>query len=304
MERIKALYQRLFCHDKWVIGIGAMDYATLIEQGKITPPTSWLKGGFAQYIADPFIFKYKNDYYLFYELFHYIAGDAQIIVSRLRKENDQWIMEKGQLILDEPFHQSYPYIFEEKGEIYCIPEQSEANCVKLYQATDFPLKWKMKSVLIADFPVVDPTLFQHQGQWWLLATKGGGQQDSHLYAWHADSFEGPWTPHQHNPIKEGFGQTRPAGPPFMLKSDLYRPVQGFKKRYGDGLLIYKIEELTPSSFKEKLVLDLKPFKSYPYGLHHLSINSGIAVFDAKGYASVFEVIIKFIGIVLRRLRKN
>ena len=304
MEKIKAIFQRLFLHDKWAIGISEMDYAQLIEQAKITPPTSWLEGKFGQYIADPFIFKYNNDYYLFYELFRYITGDAKIAVSRLTKENNQWVMADNQLILDKPFHQSYPYIFTENDKIYCLPEQSEAGCVKLYQAIDFPLKWKLIATLIENFPVVDPTLFLHQGQWWLLATKGGGQQDSHLYAWYADSLEGPWTPHQHNPVKTGFGQTRPAGTAFKLKSGLYRPVQGFKKRYGDGLLIYKIDELSPTLFKESLILDLQPFEKYPFGLHHLSISSGIAVFDGKRYASLVEVVIKFSGIILRKLKNN
>lgn len=304
MEKIKAIYQRLFHHDKWVIGVSSMEYSDLIEQGEITSPISWLEGKFGQYIADPFVFKYQNEYYLFYELFHYIAGDAQIAVSRLIKENNYWIMAESQVILDEPFHQSYPYIFSENDQIYCLPEQSEANCVKLYQAVDFPLKWELKSILIDDFPVVDPTLFKHQGIWWLLATKGGGEQDSHLYAWYADSITGPWSGHQHNPVKTGFGQTRPAGAPFKLESGFYRPVQGFKRRYGDGLLIYKIEELSKSSFKESQVLDIQPFNSYPHGLHHLSLDSGVAVFDAKRYASLVEVVIKLMGIILRKVTRN
>ncbi|MFK5986458.1 MAG: hypothetical protein QM479_13685 [Pseudomonadota bacterium] len=304
MRKLSKFFNRLFCHDKWVIGVSSMNYSDLIEEGKITTPINWLEAKFGEYIADPFIFKYQQDYYLFYELFSYIAGDAKIAVTKIVKKNQQWQMQTSQIILDEPFHQSYPFVFEFEDKIYCIPEQSEGNCVKLFQATEFPYQWQLKSVLIEGFPIVDPTIFQHHGLWWLLATKANGEQDSHLYAWYADNLEGPWLMHKNNPIKIGFGETRPAGNPFKIDSGFYRPVQGFKQRYGDSLLIYKINELSIESFNETIALDLAPFKEYPYGLHHISINSEVAVFDAKRYANLFEIAIKFIGIIIRKLRKR
>ena len=45
-----------------------------------------------------------------------------------------------QIVLDEPFHMSYPYVFKWQEDFYMIPESQEANSVRLYRALDFPTK--------------------------------------------------------------------------------------------------------------------------------------------------------------------
>lgn len=304
MNTIKKLFNRLFLHDKWAVGLIELDYAAIIREQKLPSITTWLEAKTGEYIADPFIYKYQDEYFLFYELFTYIKGDADIAVCRLIEQDGQWQMQGEKVILAEPFHQSYPYLFEYEGEIYCTPEQSEGNRVKLYKALDFPYQWQDCGSLIEDFPVVDPSIFKYQDKWWLLASKGSGEQDNSLYLWTSDNPLSGWKRTQDQAIKTGLGQCRPAGTPFEVEGKLYRPIQAFKQRYGDGLLIGEIKHLSAQGFDEEIVFEISPDAAYPHGLHHLSLSGTKAVVDGKRYANLWEVGLKLLGILLRKLRKS
>lgn len=292
---------RLVHHDKWVIGLVKMDSVHL-ERGELPSPVQWLAPRFGQFIADPFLFTHNDTDYLLYELFTYSTGYGKIAIAELVKdEGGRYRLHNEQCIINEPFHQSYPFVFSFKDDIYCMPEQAESNSLRLYRATDFPSTWILEDILIDEFPVVDPTLFWHNSRWWLFATRGEGRHDSDLYAWHSDDFHGPWQPHDHNPIKVGLGKVRPAGPIFTAGHHLYRPVQGFYKRYGDaGLRIEKILELTPSTFCEETVASINPFSLYPKGLHHVCMGKTLAVVDGNRFASPLEIVIKLIGIMRKK----
>ena len=69
------------------------------------------------FIADPFLFKYKNDYYVFFENWDYNYGT--ICCSKLDSEYNFTIIEN---CLDINIHLSFPCIFTYKNFIYMIPE--------------------------------------------------------------------------------------------------------------------------------------------------------------------------------------
>ena len=300
MGYFRYIIDRIIHHDKWAIGLVKLDPAQL-GRGVLPPPVQWIMPRFGQFIADPFIFTHNDTDYLLYELFTYATGYGKNVIAELVKdERGQYRLQNEQVIIDEPFHQSYPFVFSFMDDIYCLPEQAESNSLRLYRATDFPSTWVLDAILIDDFPVVDPTLFRHNGRWWLFATRGNGQHDSHLYAWCSDDLHGLWQPHAQNPIKIGRGKVRPAGPVYTVEDELYRPVQGFFKRYGDSLLLEKILELSPSTFCEETVANIKPFSEYPQGIHHLCIGRNLAVVDGNRFAGPLEVVIKRLGIMRKK----
>ena len=53
-----------------------------------------------------------------------------------------------QVVLDEPFHLSYPYVFEFEGEHYMVPESHQDRSLRLYRAVDFPTRWEHACNLI------------------------------------------------------------------------------------------------------------------------------------------------------------
>ena len=89
------------------------------------------------FIADPFLFKYNNDYYAFFESWDYNYGT--ICCSKLDSEYNFTNIEK---CLDLKFHLSFPCIFEYKNNIYMIPETGAKKSILLYKCLEFPKKWK------------------------------------------------------------------------------------------------------------------------------------------------------------------
>lgn len=302
MGYLRYIIDRILYHDKWAVGLVELDPEQLL-QGVIPQPVQWIAPRFGEFIADPFLFTHNETDYLLYELFTYATGNGKIAVAEVKYDDQgRYQLVNEQFIIEEPFHQSYPFVFSHKDTIYCLPEQSESNSLRLYRASDFPSTWVFDSMLINDFPVVDPTLFSHDGLWWVLGTRAGGQQDSVLYAWYSEDLHGPWQPHAQNPVKTGLGKVRPAGPVFTVEGQLYRPVQGFEKRYGDaGLLIEKIIELSPTVFCEETVASIRPFPEYPRGLHHVFMGKHLAAVDGYRFASAPEVVLKRIGILRKKL---
>lgn len=75
-------------------------------------------------------------------------------------------------VLEEPFHLSYPQVFEWNGDVYMIPESRAAGEVRLYRAVEFPFDWEFAGTLIAE-PCVDTTLLVREGLLYLYTYTDG-----------------------------------------------------------------------------------------------------------------------------------
>jgi hypothetical protein len=124
-------------------------------------------------------------------------------------------------------------------------------------------------VLLEDVPARDPTVFSHEGRWWLICTLRG---DRDLHIWHADELEGPWRPHDGNPVKSDIASSRPAGQPFMLDGELCRPAQDCSRTYGGRVVIQRIDALDERHYEETTIATLEPDPTGPFpgGLHTVS----------------------------------
>jgi hypothetical protein len=191
-----------------------------------------------------------------------------------------WGTEKS--VIDIGCHASYPYVFSIDGQTYCVPETHEAGEVALYRAVDFPNGWVRVAKLLDGIRVVDGTIFQYHGRWWLLCTDMEGP-DHRLVAFYADDVFGPWHPHVQNPVKVDARSARPAGPPFWHEGVFYRPSQDSSATYGGRIVINKILELSPSRFREDPAAYLEPDPREPFGkaLHTLSFAGEWAIIDGK-----------------------
>jgi hypothetical protein len=197
-------------------------------------------------------------------------------------DGKSWSKDLPAIRLD--FHISYPYLVEDEGQIYCVPETCEASELRLYRAVAFPTSWEAAGVLLPGFPAVDSTIFRFEGRWWLFATSREAS-DHKLFAWYADSVRGPWHPHRANPIKIDVRGSRPAGPPFWVDGSLYRPAQDCSTTYGGRIALHRITELTPTRFCEQLERFIEPDPTSPYrrGLHTLSAAGASTVIDGRCY---------------------
>jgi hypothetical protein len=206
------------------------------------------------------------------------------------------------LAMDHPFHTSYPFLVEHEGHMFCIPETAAAERIDLYRATSFPVEWVKVGSLVEGFAVTDPTVFRHEGRWWLLGS-GHRLASDDLYCWFAEELTGPWSPHPGNPLKTDVRSTRPAGTPFLHDGQLYRPAQDNSRSYGGSTVLNRILKLTPTTFEEEAVRVITPSKygPYPDGLHTLSSVGGLTLVDGKRNLFVWQSFLDALGSRVRRV---
>jgi hypothetical protein len=276
---IENVLKTLLRHDGWGIGLVRAPIATLLD-GSI-PSIEWLPLRAAHsFFADPFPIVERGKTYCFFEALSYRTNRGRIAYVALDEPAGSTL--EIHEAIETPFHLSYPYLFRYDGEILCVPESFESGRITVYAARDFPSGWYERATLL-EMPGVDPTIFQHEGAWWLLCTDGRHAPNAELHAFHADNPFGPWHAHAENPVKRGLLGTRPGGTPFLLDGKLYRPAQDCSLRYGGGLVLNEVLELTPRRFRERPVAALAPDASgrFPDGLHTASGYGGLTAVDGN-----------------------
>ena len=105
--------------------------------------------------ADPFLFEHEGTVYVFAEMFDYITRRGGIGYARL--DNGRW--SRWKLVIDEPFHMSYPNVFQVGEDIFMIPETGADFTLRLYRAASFPDRWELVKVLARDVRWVDTTFW-------------------------------------------------------------------------------------------------------------------------------------------------
>ncbi len=284
MYKVKHHYQKPLGaspvdEEKWAIGIIKEPVRNLLTWN-IPPQVQWLMPPEGRFFADPFLMCKDQVYYIFFEDFHHRIGKGHIGVIETR----DWLnFSEPRVVLERPYHLSYPCVFEHEGRFYCIPEQYQSRQVVLYEAEQFPEGWVPRTVLLRDFAGVDPTLLQHEGRWWLFLTNQDTGHADNLYLFYADSLFGPWCAHPRNPVRRESGKVRPGGRPFLLDNRLLRPTQNCSRTYGGSLIINHITTLSPNEFEECPLIELEAKAAWPYaeGLHTLCTVGDVTLIDAK-----------------------
>jgi methionyl-tRNA formyltransferase len=221
----------------------------------IKPPKDRLSKG--SFWADPFPIEKNNKTWVFFEDFDAKNNKGKIAVA----EWDGKDLSESTIILEEEWHLSYPFTWEENNEFYLIPESGEANKTFIYKALDFPFQWQKVGVLM-EGEVYDPTLIKVEGKYWLFVNQRPHKGTSafvELYAYHSPSLLEPiWTPHTLNPIVSDVRSSRPAGRIFKKNGKLYRPSQDSGLRYGHRVKIQEILKLTTDEYLEETADIIEP----------------------------------------------
>lgn len=234
--------------------------------------------------ADPFAWRRDDRYFLFFEEYPYAVGRGHVSVLEL----DEAACPTGPArpVIVEPYHLSYPFLFEYGGELYMVPEKKAVRRVDLYRCVKFPDRWEVVRTWFSGARMVDCTLFEQDGRWWLFcAVKGRGlRYDESLFAYHAATpLTDQWTPHPANPLVRDFSRGRPGGR--ILRDGagrLLRPSQDCVDHYGAGLNVSEITRLTPDEYAERLLWHRSGAAAGGWhGLHHLDWREGLMVMDAQ-----------------------
>jgi hypothetical protein len=277
LYRIWKRFRSFFFLDQWIILIApSTGYKSLAWKDfkLLIPPTD-------RFWADPFVWVYENSYYIFIEELLYSTHRGWIACLTLDKNLD---VTSNQVVLERPYHLSYPFLFEHAGQLYMIPETGKNNGIELYRCTHFPDQWEFEKTLIGNICALDATLLEAHGRWWLFANiqeKGGSSWDT-LHLYYADHpLSDHWKPHPLNPIVKDIHFARPAGRVFFDNGKLIRPSQDCSIRYGYAINFNQIVTLTETDYVESCERTFKPMRKISiHATHTYNDMAGVTVIDA------------------------
>jgi hypothetical protein len=279
---IKAMAIILRLRERWGISVlsAKWDEAVLWRSTEAPAPRG-------RFWADPFLCTRDGKTFCFVEDFVYKTGKAHITALEI---NGTKVVECG-IALSEPFHLSFPYLFEYQGGLYMCPEAHESGQIRVYRCTGFPLQWKLEKIIMEGVSAVDTMLFRREDKWWMLTSiDESGTRDycSELFLFSSNSpLSTNWIPHRQNPIRIDSCGGRNAG--LIIEGDkIFRlaQCQGFD-RYGHSLVLHEIKEVSDSRYVEERVAKISPnFRKGLLGTHHLSTNGNTMVIDHVSHSFV------------------
>jgi hypothetical protein len=227
--------------------------------------------------ADPFPITVDGRHYIFFEELPFATGRAHISVIEVRRDGTA---SEPVPVLQRDYHLSYPFLLEEDGELYMIPETGENRTVEIYRCTGFPYGWRLERVLMRDVFCVDATLHKMGGKWWMFANAASsGDINDELHLFSADRLMGEWTPHRRNPVKSDVRSSRPAGRLFTQGESLFRPGQICTPLYGSGITLHKVTTLNQDEYAEEEAGRIVPSGSF-LGIHTINRAGDLSVTDA------------------------
>jgi len=191
----------------------------------------------AYWMADPFLFEYEGENYLFFERFDRKRKKGELAYSPIY---DDLHIGPEKVIISRPYHLSFPNIFSYNGEIYIIPESSENKTLEIYKAIEFPNKWELYRVIMADIAAVDTIIYDKQIDRIVLLTSIGTNcciVENRLIKLDCEFLV---VDSQLNKAESDFGN-RNGGALFFRNDTTYRVGQDCKNgQYGTGLVLYKL----------------------------------------------------------------
>ncbi|UOQ66416.1 glucosamine inositolphosphorylceramide transferase family protein [Hymenobacter volaticus] len=275
-QKVQQLYNVYLQADQWNMGVVDRPIQDFLRPEtlrgvKVDAPVLPSRNVF---YADCFARQEASGAVIYFEAYDYRVRRGNI--SRL---NYPW--EQGsvpELVLDFPFHLSYPFLFGP----YCIPEAWVTNGIRMYDLRK-PVTDHTTGQLLLEAPAVDSTLLEYDGRYWLFYTRMDRDPMLNLYISYADRIEGPWHEHPQNPVKTDIRSARPAGPFFEEGGKLYRPAQDCAKDYGYGITINEVLTLTTTEYVEREASVLtSPHPDYPDGLHTIvAVDATRTIIDFK-----------------------
>ena len=178
--------------DIWRLGVVGAPIQAVAAAGALDGlRIDWLPAGPPlTFLADPFGLWRDGVLNLFAEAYDYRSRRGTIVVQRY----DADLQLLGRLTaLCEPWHLSYPFVFEADGETWMLPEAHRSGTLSLYRARAFPHAWEKIASFGLDTPAVDASPFRWEGRWWLAYAPGASRaaKQAHLHLGFAERLTGP-----------------------------------------------------------------------------------------------------------------
>jgi hypothetical protein len=205
----------------------------------------------AAFVADPFMIRANEKWHMFFEVMNKDSEKGEI---GLAQSDDGLKWTYKQVVLAEPYHLSYPYVFEWMDEYYMVPESYMAGSVRLYKAVSFPTRWTFAGTLLAGPYLVDPSILRYGDRWWLFVDASPAAEHDTLRLFWAENLLDAWQEHPQSPIISGNSHmARPAGRLIELNGTPLRYTQDCHPVYGGQVYALQITDLTTRSYNERII---------------------------------------------------
>jgi len=201
----------------------------------------------AEFVADPFMIRLGDEWHMYFEVINKLTNKGCIGWA---SSPDGLTWQYRKIVIEEPFHMSYPYVFEWNGAYYMIPETCEAHAIRLYRASHLPGEWSYVGNLLEGY-FVDSTIHVHDGLLWLFT--GSTDKDT-LRLYYAQHLLGQWKEHPLSPIiSNNANIARPSGRMTSSGGRMYRFTQDTEPEYGHQVRAFEITKLTTAAYEEQEV---------------------------------------------------
>ena len=252
------------------------------------------------YWADPFLYQKDGKDYIFYELYDYKKG-----VIAYSEINDDMSFTDPTVILDLGYHMSYPFLIEDNGELYMIPENGakweslqnpqtsktdpktghyiieEENCgIDIFKCVSFPDKWEFEKTLFKGVVAGDSNILKFNNKYLLFTTLSPDMGKNYI-VFSSDSLLGEYNPI----IKSLTPHSRSAGVIYLDEESqkIMRFTQNSGGGYGININLKSIKiDFENKKWEEDLIHRINPdWHPDIFGTHHLDFNDKYIVVDGK-----------------------
>jgi len=197
-------------------------------------------------MADPFVWETGGRNYLFFEEVAAGSSKGRLACAEVFENGS---CSERKIVLERPYHLSYPCVAQAGGELFLLPESFEAGCVELYRFSRFPEEVEPVARLAEGIALVDTTPVFVNDRWYFFTTTTPPFMESLLF-W-SNRLDGAWHLHPSSPISCSVRNSRSAGNLFWKDGRLYRPTQDCSARYGYAIQVNEVVRLTPEEFEER-----------------------------------------------------
>lgn len=231
--------------------------------------------------ADPFLFKNNEKVYLFFEAFDRLKRKGVLGF----REITGGVCGDINIIFESDTHLSYPFIYEDSGEIYIIPESNKSSELYRLKCKSFPYEWEREKLLLNE-KLADTTRFVFDNTVYYLSEKADDSNTfDRLDLYYEDN--GVLIECSSNPVKRDSCSARCAGKVFMHNGQYIRPSQNCGEAYGKELNFNKIISISKNEYKEEKIetvannqIKTNVSKSF-VGIHTYNKLDNIEVIDLK-----------------------
>lgn len=204
----------------------------------------------ANFVADPFMIKENSLWNMFFEV---EVSQEQETIGKigLATSSDGLKFNYKKIVLEESCHLSYPYVFKDGNKFFMIPETRALREIRLYEAVDFPTKWRFKKTILKGKRFADNSLIKYNGLWWMFTDSG----NTTLRLYYAKELTDKWQEHKKSPIiKKNPKIARPGGRVIVYGNHIIRNAQDCLNSYGSQVWGFKITKLTKETYHEEKIL--------------------------------------------------